>query len=631
RPVGELVQLLAHDDMRIRQEAQFALADQGQAAVEPLAGVARKHAKQLARIHAIWGLGQVGRKEPAALKPLHELVKDSDAEVRAQAAKVLGDARAADAYEALLPLLRDPEARVRFFAAQSLGKLGKKEATAGLLQLLRENNDQDVYLRHAAAVALARLDDRAALLSAAKDEAAAVRLGALLALRRLESPEIAVFLHDAEPRLVLEAARAINDVPIPAALPKLAALSERPKLPDAVGYRALNAHFRLGQSANAKALAAFAGRADVPETQRVEALRYLGDWAKPASRDRVVGLWRPLEARDPQPAAEAVRTALGGVLSGPDKVRQEGAKLAAKYGIQDIGPTLLSMLSDPKGNAATRVEMLQALHALNDQRLPEAVKLALADGDARVRTAGRRVQARVQPMEALPGLLTAVERGETVERQGALLALADLKEPRVDAFLITWLDKLLAKDVPAEVQLDLLEAAARRSSPEVKKKLGQVEAARDAKDPLAPYRETLAGGDAEAGRRLFLHKAEVSCLRCHKVQGEGGEVGPELTGIAAKQPREYLLESIVAPNRQIAKGFETTVLGLKNGQIVTGIVKTETGQEIQLMTAEGKLVQVAKDQIDERQTGKSPMPEDILKSLTKRELRDLVEFLAGLK
>jgi quinoprotein glucose dehydrogenase len=65
--------------------------------------------------------------------------------------------------------------------------------------------------------------------------------------------------------------------------------------------------------------------------------------------------------------------------------------------------------------------------------------------------------------------------------------------------------------------------------------------------------------------------------------------------------------------------------------VVTGIVKAETAKELQLMTAEGKLVTVPRDKIDERQTGKSAMPEDVIKSLSKTELRDLVEFLAGLK
>ena len=61
------------------------------------------------------------------------------------------------------------------------------------------------------------------------------------------------------------------------------------------------------------------------------------------------------------------------------------------------------------------------------------------------------------------------------------------------------------------------------------------EAARPKGDELAPYREALFGGDAENGRHIFFYKSEVSCLRCHKVNGEGGEVGPEMKGIGSRK------------------------------------------------------------------------------------------------
>jgi quinoprotein glucose dehydrogenase len=141
----------------------------------------------------------------------------------------------------------------------------------------------------------------------------------------------------------------------------------------------------------------------------------------------------------------------------------------------------------------------------------------------------------------------------------------------------------------------------------------------------------LFGGDAAVGRDIFLNKTEVACLRCHKVQGDGGEVGPDLTGIGAKQTREYLLESIVDPNRQIAKGFETVVLLLQNGTFVSGVLKADTPTELRLITPEGQIVTVPKSQIESRETGKSAMPEDVMKHLSKRELRDLVEYLASLK
>src|SRR5262249_14710372 len=119
--------------------------------------------------------------------------------------------------------------------------------------------------------------------------------------------------------------------------------------------------------------------------------------------------------------------------------------------------------------------------------------------------------------------------------------------------------------------------------------------------------------------------------RCHKIHDQGGDVGPDLTGIGAKQTREYLLESIVDPNRQIAKGIETVVLVLQNGTVVSGVLKEENAKEIRLVTPETQSLVVAKDEIEDRQSGKSAMPEDTIKHLTKAELRDLIESLASLK
>jgi quinoprotein glucose dehydrogenase len=124
----------------------------------------------------------------------------------------------------------------------------------------------------------------------------------------------------------------------------------------------------------------------------------------------------------------------------------------------------------------------------------------------------------------------------------------------------------------------------------------------------------------------------LSCLRCHKAAGEGvGEVGPDLTGIGSRQKRDYLLESIIEPSKQIAKGFETVELTLTNGQIRAGVLRSEDAREVRLMTAEGALIVVPKSKIEERKTGKSAMPEDLIKHLSRKEMRDLVEFLAGLK
>lgn len=468
-----------------------------------------------------------------------------------------------------------------------------------------------------------------ALLAASKDDSPAVRMAALLTLRRLQSPEVARFLNDSEPKIVLEAARAINDVPINDGLPALAKLSDRVGLSDPLLYRVINANLRVGKPENAAALATLAARRDVPEGLRLEAVRALSDWAKPSSRDRIVGLWRPLEPRAADVAATALRPALGAILSGPDKLRAEAVKLVVKLGIKDIGPTLFAMVGDTQLPGAVRAETVLALDALNDERAGEAMKLALADKEPAVRVAGLRLQTRIAPADAYKGLAAALDQPNIVEPQGALAILGGLKSLESDKVLQTAFDQFLASKLRPELHLDLLEAAAKH--PALKEPLAKFEAARSKTDHLAKYRESLVGGDAEAGRRLFQFKTELSCVRCHKVKGEGGDVGPELAGLAAKQPREYLLEALVDPNKQIAKGFETVVLLLKNGKIETGVLKSEDDKEVKLITAEGKLVTVAKDQIDERTPGKSAMPEDLIGKMTKRELRDLVEFLAGLK
>src|SRR5207249_4495273 len=175
-----------------------------------------------------------------------------------------------------------------------------------------------------------------------------------------------------------------------------------------------------------------------------------------------------------------------------------------------------------------------------------------------------------------------------------------------------WLDRLLVNQVPGEIRLELLQAAEQRHSPDIQKKLAQYSASRKKDDPVAAYQETLRGGNAAAGREIFFNKTEAACLRCHKVQGHGGDVGPDLTGIGAKQTRDYLLESIVDSNRQIAKGFETVVLTLLNGKIVSGVLKEETPQQIKLITPEGESIVVPKKDIEDRQTGKSAMPEDAI-------------------
>lgn len=640
RSLSALAGLLSHQDMRVRQEAQFALADAR--AVAPLAKVARGNSHQLARLHAIWGLGQIisnlklgisNAERTRATKPLLELLTDKDAEVRAQSAKVLGQCREPGAYEGLIKLLGDSSARVRFFAATSLGKLGRKEAVEPILSMLRENADKDPYLRHAGVMGLTGINDIDSLLAAAKDASPAGRMAVLLAMRRMHRAEIGQFLNDSEPLLVTEAARAINDGPVNGAMPELAAIINRTGLSEPALRRVLNANFRHGTVEAATALSRFAQKDAADGQFRSEALLALADWPKPSGRDRITGVWRPISAtREAKVARDALEPVLSDILrTAPENVRLAAIQAIVRLEITESDSVLFELVKDTKAKAMVRVEALKALAAHKDARLKDAVNFAANDSEEALRTESVRLQSKIQPSDAVVQMVSVLEKGSITEMQNAFEMLGTIESVAASEVLSRYLDKLLAGQISIELQLDLLEAAGKSSSPAIKSKLAQYESAQNKSDPLAAYRITLHGGDAQQGRKLFFERAEAACLRCHKVNGEGGDVGPELTGVGSRQTREYLLESVLLPNKQIAQGFESLIVTLKGGMAYAGVLKKENEKELVLNSPEDGLITVLKAEITSRNRGVSPMPEGMASILSKQDLRNLVEFLAGLK
>jgi quinoprotein glucose dehydrogenase len=140
RAAADLVPLLRHADMRVRLKAQFELARRNDA--EAFTSAARQLEHRLARVHGLWGLGQLARKEPSHAARLTPFLTDRDPEIRAQAAKLVGDVRHGDAAPALVALLKDEAPRVRFFAAEALGRIAHRPAVAPLVDMLAANDDR---------------------------------------------------------------------------------------------------------------------------------------------------------------------------------------------------------------------------------------------------------------------------------------------------------------------------------------------------------------------------------------------------------------------------------------------------------------------------------------------------------
>jgi quinoprotein glucose dehydrogenase len=305
--------------------------------------------------------------------------------------------------------------------------------------------------------------------------------------------------------------------------------------------------------------------------------------------------------------------------------------LAARLGIAEVGTTLRALFAAADESGETRADALLALSSLPNEDVAPLITAGLADRTTEVRGAARQLLVKSDPTRGIAELERAVSAPERTERQAAVAQLAELKQAEATKTLSRIMDQLLNNKVPEDTLLDVLAAAGSRADDELQGKLKEFESRRGNDGVAAKFRETLQGGDAERGRTVFFERTEASCVRCHKIDSRGGEVGPDLSKIAADKTRQYLLEALVDPNRAIAKGFESTTIADADGRIHVGVVKMEDDQRIQIATADGKTVTIEKKDIDDRQPARSPMPEDIVQKLSKFDIRDLVEFLSQQK
>ena len=141
-------------------------------------------------------------------------------------------------------------------------------------------------------------------------------------------------------------------------------------------------------------------------------------------------------------------------------------------------------------------------------------------------------------------------------------------------------------------------------------------------DEISPV--ALAGGDADKGKLVF----KEQCAKCHTHGGEGGKVGPDLTGIAA-HPKSELLIHILDPSRSVEGNFVQYNLATTDGRVLNGLLASENKAAVELLDAEGKTHVVLRDDIDALVASrKSVMPEGFEKQIPAKRIADLLEFLA---
>jgi putative heme-binding domain-containing protein len=299
-------------------------------------------------------------------------------------------------------------------------------------------------------------------------------------------------------------------------------------------------------------------------------------------------------------------------------------ELVRELNLKGQGPALLEMAVLHPDQAAG----VEACRLLLEQQELDLLKQALGGQNAAplaeaLGNTGQR--------EAVPLLKPLVldKRENSAVQQNSVRALAQTAEGA------NWILDLVARsEWPERLKLTAAKELHNARWPAVKTRADEL-------FPLEPVEGTLPlppvskliklPGDPTRGAEVFTRES-VGCNKCHRVNGQGGEVGPDLSEVGTKLAKEAIYESILDPSAGIAFGYEAWQLQLKNGDDAYGLLADETADEIAIKSQTGIVTRYKKaDVATKTKSATSLMPTGLAQTMSRQDLVDLVEYLSSLK
>ena len=632
-----LAALLGWSSPTVRDQAIVRLAKIGPAAFDALADVVRSrpgvegHSPRAAdaRIDALWAFAR--SEAPEARGSVRHALTDPDPGVRHAAAHVAGLQRDPLAVGPLALMVTADDQPARLKAAESLGRIGDPAAVPALRSALAVVTN-DRFLEHALIYALIRIDDRGATLPLLDDPRSRVRLAALIALdqmprggltRDLVVPQLDTDdpdLQEAALKVVARHADWSREVlSLVAAWLSQAELSDRQE-------RALEGAvlgFCGDPTIQQMTAAALDGPATPAATRRLILRVFERCRLDPLPEPWVVALGSALdrpEASVRREALSAIRlrrvggfasalAALGRRPDQPDDVRVAALEAAAgEARDQPMDAATFSYVIDRLGPSIDPILRVAAARAVGAYALSsgQLVRLAGPLGEAGPAVVSLLVPAFTRT--AVPGPTVARGFISALRRSPGSAAL-DVNE------LGTWLARLPAdvRDEAAPLLATLAERRDRRA------------------EHLSGLADALkaTAGDPERGKAIFFSR-KVGCHGCHRAAGRGGTIGPDLSQVGRFRSSSDLLESIAFPSSSVVPQYQSYVVTTRDGRVAQGMITHATDEAVELRTADLSAVRLARNLIEDvAPSAVSLMPEGLEKTMTPRELSDLVAFLSS--
>jgi putative membrane-bound dehydrogenase-like protein len=561
----ELVKHLSHPNIWWRRTAKRLLVDRKSAAVVgPLTELARSGQTPNARLEAIWTLDGLGKLDTAVIE---NALSDESAAVRENAIRLAEQRLAASPSlgEKMQSLAADPDSRVRFQLLCTLGSVDSAPARA-IRQKLLSQDLEDRWVQIAA-------------LSASSEEAPRLFRTAVSEFTSSKSEGRAGFFR----QIASVIAASQNASQISEVLKVLAGRSD----PQSEWWRCAS-------------LEGLGGRG--PRGQRATP----GNWT-PAQRELLLRLFQG-------PAPTVRRAALDllstlGLPPGPaaDRtVKKASATLEDRSAPADLRADAAGLLALAEG--PSHQDLFKTLLVPSE---PEEVQAAAARALARSPSpeVGSFLLERWRAMT--PAVRNEAAEAFLVDSNLALMLVEAVEKQQVQAWTLNFPNRnrlLMHKDA------SLRERARTAFTSTVEERQQVVKRYEDALGMQA---------DAARGKQVF----EKACAKCHKLNGVGSDVGPEL-GQVQNRPAELLLSDILIPSQSIAQGYESFVVELISGGTIDGVMGAQTPTSITLRQEEGKEHVIRRDDIKRMYMANlSAMPEDLEQQVGVSQMADLLHYL----
>jgi putative heme-binding domain-containing protein len=282
--------------------------------------------------------------------------------------------------------------------------------------------------------------------------------------------------------------------------------------------------------------------------------------------------------------------------------------------------------------AGTLARWADRLPAVFDP-LEKLAELAL-DADPRVRLAAIVAAGNIPRAESMVVILSAA--GQVRDRfiDTALFAAASVLKPQWEPFLTKgapgwkpeWAELVKTLDKPRP-KPPATKAVAQKNAAPIVPIYGRLRASPYVLGSLAA--DVLTKGDAQRGEQVF-RRPELACVTCHRVGDQGGQIGPALDAIGSAQHLEFIIGTVIEPQREVKEGFETVRVTTKKGEEVIGIIVASNDSELVLRDPIGQEHTVAQAEVAKREMIGSLMPAGLTDNLSAEDLRDLFRYLSEL-